>query len=190
LLSITGGRIERVACMGNKPDTYVMEGIVTRPLETAVMYNSENVVFNVRTGFCTPHGKVAATGAHCYNIRGTAGSVEYYRSELPGDKPKKWTVKNGWEEAEWTVADPAAKEYIKNSPHGGTDGYPIEYFADAILNDTEPPMDVYKSVETAAPAILAAESSEKGGVMLEVPDFRPQRQGNGKNERRAFHETV
>ena len=33
-------------------------------------------------------------------------------------------------------------------------------------------MDVYRAVETAAPAILAAESAEKGGIMLEVPDFR------------------
>ena len=34
-------------------------------------------------------------------------------------------------------------------------------------------VDVYQAVETAAPAILAAQSAEQGGVLLEVPDFRP-----------------
>ena len=46
------------------------------------------------------------------------------------------------------------------------------YFIDAIKNDTTPPMDVYKAVETAAPAIIAAESARRGGELLEVPDFR------------------
>ena len=45
-------------------------------------------------------------------------------------------------------------------------------FADAILNDLTPPMDVYRAVETAAPAILAAESARQGGILLQVPDFR------------------
>ena len=46
------------------------------------------------------------------------------------------------------------------------------YFVEAIRQDKTPPMDVYRAVETAAPAILAVESAKKGGVMLEVPDFR------------------
>ena len=46
------------------------------------------------------------------------------------------------------------------------------YFMDAILNDKTPPMDVYRAVESAAPAILAKESANQGGIMLNVPDFR------------------
>jgi hypothetical protein len=46
------------------------------------------------------------------------------------------------------------------------------YFMDAILNDKTPPMDIYLALETAAPAILAAESARKGGILIEVPDFR------------------
>ena len=68
--------------------------------------------------------------------------------------------------------DPNAPEEFKRALHGGADYYPMYYFMDAILNDKTPPMDVYKAVETAAPAILAVESANKGGIMLEVPDFR------------------
>jgi len=33
--------------------------------------------------------------------------------------------------------------------------------------------DVYKAVETAAPAILAARSIAEGTKLIRVPDFRP-----------------
>ena len=46
------------------------------------------------------------------------------------------------------------------------------HFIDAIINDKTPAVDVYTAVETAAPAIMAAESARKGGALLEVPDFR------------------
>ena len=39
-------------------------------------------------------------------------------------------------------------------------------------NDKTPPMDVYKAVECAAPAILAAQSARQGGILIPVPDFR------------------
>lgn len=174
LLSITGGRIEKVACFGTRKESYFMDGIECRDIESAIMYNSNDVIFNVRAGFTSPHSRQAETGAHWYHVVGTHGSVEWSRAET--DKPKRWMNGSGWEEKpEWTCADPNAEDYIRNSPHGGTDGYPIKYFAEAILNDTPPPMDVYKAVETAAPAIMAAKSASLGGVTLDVPDFRPKK---------------
>ena len=117
LLSITGGRIERVSCLGTK-----------------------------RT-------------------------VESARSTL--DTPKMFIPGEGWTaHPEWGTADKDAPEEFRNAGHGGADYYPLFYFVDAILNDKTPPMDVYRSVETAAPAILARESANRGGILLEVPDFR------------------
>ena len=72
----------------------------------------------------------------------------------------------------WGTADPDAPEYIRAATHGGVDYYPIVSFIDAIVNDTTPAMDVYKAVETAAPVIMAVQSSEQGGVLLEVPEFQ------------------
>ena len=59
------------------------------------------------------------------------------------------------------------------SGHGGTDYYPIRNFVDSLLANTTPAFDVYRAAETAAPAILAAQSVEQGSARLEVPDFRP-----------------
>lgn len=170
LLSITGGRISKVACFGTRPSGYVAEGMECRDMQHAIMYNSEDILFSVRCSFTMPHGGNCVAGNHWYQIKGTKASVELPRSTL--DTGKHWTPETGWAQEVQELADPEAEDFIKNSEHGGTDWYPIETMVNAILNDTEPPVDVYKAVETAAPAILAAQSCEQGGVMLEVPDFR------------------
>ena len=160
--------------MGTKLGSYCMDGVDVCDLQSALMHSSNDVIFNVRAGFTSPHSRQSETGAHWYNVKGTKGSVEWCRGET--DKPKMWTLENGWSEhPEWTCSDESADDEMKNSAHGGAGGYPIKYFADAIFNDTTPLMDVYKAVESAAPAILAAESAKLGGALLEVPDFRPKK---------------
>ncbi len=170
LLSITGGRISRVCCLGTKMESYSTKGFHVRDLETALMYNSNDIIFSLRAGFTMPYGGKSGTGAHWYQVKGTDRSVEWCRSTL--DRPKMFTPETGWTEQDWTLEDPAADAFIRSTTHGGADFYPIATFVDAIINDKMPPMDVYLAVESAAPAILAAESAERGGVMLDVPDFR------------------
>lgn len=171
LLSITGGRITHVSCMGTRLGSYATPGIETRDMECALMYNSNDILFNLRTGFTAPFGKKRETSAHWYQVKGTKQSVEWSRSKL--DLPKSYVHGEGWSEhPEWTCSDPNAPEEFRLASHGGTDYYPIHHFLDAILSDKTPLMDVYRAVETAAPAILAAESARRGGERLEVPDFR------------------
>ena len=171
LLSITGGRIERVSCQGTKRGSYATEGFDTRDLECALMYNSNDVLFSLRAGFTSPYGEKSGTYAHWYQVKGTKRTVESARSTL--DTPKMFIPGEGWTaHPEWGTADKDAPEEFRHAGHGGADYYPIYYFVDAILNDKTPPMDVYRAVETAAPAILARESANRGGVLLEVPDFR------------------
>jgi len=59
------------------------------------------------------------------------------------------------------------------SGHGGADYYVFAQFADAVLRDTPAELDVYKAVETAAPAILAGQSIDDENNPQVVPDFRP-----------------
>lgn len=177
LLSVTGGRIEKVSCLGTKRGESYMKGFDIRDMECALMHNSNGAIFSLRAGFTSPHGHKKETYAHWYQIKGTECSVEWARSDMEHDEPKMFTLKDGWTKPGWVGEDPndedaAIFEMFKGKGHGGIDYYPIHYFVDAILNDTTPPMDVFKAVESAAPAILAAESSEKGGIQLDVPDFR------------------
>lgn len=171
LLSITGGRIESVSCLGTEKGGSYTKGFDVRDLECALMQNSNGSIFSLRAGFNAPYGHKRETGAHWYQIKGTEKTVEWARSEL--DMPKEFIPGQGWiNHEDWGCADPDAEEMFRNAAHGGADMYPIHYFVDAILNDKTPPMDVYRAVETAAPAILAAKSAEMGGIKLDVPDFR------------------
>lgn len=170
LLSVTGGRISKVAGFGTRKGSYVYRDYEGRDLEQAIMYNNKDIIFSVKAGFTAPCGGNRVTGAHWYQIRGTEMNVELSRSDV--DISKKWTVKGGWESMPCDCVNPNADSFIRGTTHGGADYWPIHYFIDSIKNDTQPPMNVYNSVETAAPAILAARSCELGGVMLDVPDFR------------------
>ena len=46
-------------------------------------------------------------------------------------------------------------------------------FRDAVLSRRPQDFDVYRALDTAAPAILAADSIAQGTKLLPVPDFRP-----------------
>lgn len=171
LLSIIDDRVTKVSCMGTRPESYHMEGFPARDMEVALMHTAKDTVMRLAVGFTSPHPPRSKISAHWYQIKGTKCTVEWSRTNQ--DKPKIWrTADNKWVDMDWTPEIREADEFIKSSGHGGADWWPVDSFAKAILDDKPVPMDVYKAVETAAPAILAAESSEKGGVLLEVPDFR------------------
>ena len=70
---------------------------------------------------------------------------------------------------ERTDAPPEAME----SGHRNMDYYVQAAFRDAVLGVTPLEFDVYRAVDTAAPAILAATSIARGGAPMKVPDFRP-----------------
>ena len=170
LLSITGGRIAKVACFGTRSGGYCYEGFHVCDLQEAVMHNTDDIVFSVKAGFTTPHGFNPLTGAHWYQVKGTRASVEIPRSTLDGGK--KWTLEGGWEHAGWDCIPDDADEFTRGISHGGADLEPALQFVRAIKGIAAPEMDVFAAAETAAPAILAAKSCENGGAMMDVPDFR------------------
>lgn len=170
LLSITGGRIEKVSCIGTRRGSYAEPHFDYCDLQTALMYNSNDTVFSLRAGFSAPYGPKKDVGAHWYQIKGSKATAETARSTLDG--MKLYRAGGSWEYKDWGTVDPDQPEHIRNAPHGGADYYPIMYFIDSIINDTAPVVDVYTAVETAAPAIMAAESARRGGILLDVPDFR------------------
>ena len=56
--------------------------------------------------------------------------------------------------------------------HAGGDYWQVRAFVDAIINDVTPPLDIYAALEMTAPGICGGISMAKGGVPVEVPDFR------------------
>jgi hypothetical protein len=116
-----------------------------------------------------PHGL-----HHWYHLHGTRGRVEWQRSL--NEKPKFWSADEQMDQpaqVDWGWQRMDASEEANRSEHGGTDWHAHASFRDALLHGKPPELDVYKAIETAAPAILAGESIKRGSIPLAVPDFRP-----------------
>lgn len=172
LLSITDDYVTHVSCMGTKKGSYTDEKTlpVGRDMEVAVMKTAKGSILRLTAGFTSHHGHRPGTGNHWYHIEGVDASAEWARSEV--DKPKLWTKDGGWQEMpDWTMSDPNAPEDAKVSGHGGMDWYPIDEFVHAIQEHRMPWMNVYRAVGSAVPAILAAQSADQEGKLLEVPEM-------------------
>jgi len=174
LLHILGDRVVRVVGMATRPKSYRYEWLPVSDIEVALMHTKNDTVMRLMTGF------VVATlqgSEHCNRMIGTSGWVEQPRTY--SEKGKLWLADRymadkadiTWDYRDaWELPHAAA-----TTGHGGLDYYPGANMVDAILHDAPLEMDVYASADTAAPAILAGISIEKGSIPLDVPDFRPGR---------------
>ena len=115
-----------------------------------------------------------------YSLQGTRGCYEGKRGL--GDQPKVWLAESGPGE-EWMPLSAFEEEFLperwKNPPQEAahlTDGlgdyFELRDFVDCILQDTEPPLDVYTALDFTVPGLVSEQSIANGGVPVEVPDFR------------------
>lgn len=140
-------------------------------LQVALMRTAKGAILRMATSFAQPHPH---GDWHWYEVAGTGGRVEWRRSRT--DTPKQWYVDTGQADlvaADWSFERSDAPAEARGSGHGDADYYTHVAFRDAVTGDRPLELDVYGAMDTAAPAILAAESIDQGSVPLAVPDFRP-----------------
>lgn len=172
MLKVLDDRVVTVTGMSTDKPSAAFPDLDVPDMQVALMKTQKGALLRLAVShtFPTPHGR----GHHWYQFTGTAGCVEWRRNNR--DMPKMWTAgshMNGLADVDWGFAREDADAAAKGSGHGDADYYVQRAFIDAVLHGTQPELDVYGAVETAAPAILAADSIDNGSVPLEVPDFRP-----------------
>ena len=91
---------------------------------------------------------------------------------------------HGFAEVDWRYEREDAATGARGSGHGDADYYVHTAFRDAVLGVRPLEFDVYQALDTAAPAILAADSIARGTQLLQVPDFRPVPVGPWDSHRR------
>ena len=171
ILKVLDDRVKKVVCMGTRKRSYYYEDFPISDLEVALMHTEKDTVMRMACAFTIPTPRPH----HWHHIMGTKGEVETNRSLK--DRPKMWLADGFLEdkiEVDWgyNPYQPAPSEAI-GTGHGSLDYYPLADFVGSIRKDTTPEMDVYKAADTAAPAILAGMSADRGSEPLEVPNFRP-----------------
>jgi len=174
LLRVMDDRVTSVVCMGTQPGSFVHDFFPYSDLETALMKTAKGALMRLSVGFTVHQPRKPITMYHWYALMGTQGSVETHRTK--DDKMKLVLVEDGKAVSKevWYDFEPSqfAEEALR-SGHGGLDYWAVRHFANSVLNDVTPMMDVYTAAESAAPAILAAESADHSGKLMDVPDFRP-----------------
>ncbi len=171
MLKVLDDRVIEVTAMGTGSPSYAHPEIEAPDIQVALMKTEKDAVLRMAAGFTQPVSH--ARGHHWYQVMGTGGSVEWSRSGR--DRPKMWRAgaqMHDMAEMDWRFERDDAPAEARASGHGDADYYVHAAFRDAVFGRQELSFDVYAAMDTAAPAILAADSIATG-THLRVPDFRP-----------------
>ncbi len=171
MLTVLDDRVVEVVAMSTPSPSRAHPEIAQPDLQIALMRTEKGTILRVAASFAQPH---PPDNYHWYQIVGTRGRVEWKRAER--DRPKLWLADaqmHDLADVDWRYARADAPPEARGTGHGDADYYVHAAFRDAVLGVRPLEFDVYRAMETAAPAILAAESIAQGSALLKVPDFRP-----------------
>jgi predicted dehydrogenase len=79
-----------------------------------------------------------------------------------------WKYSEEFEHPKWKEW----KEVAERTGHGGGDFFVLTDFINSILNNANPPIDVYDAVTWSSIIPLSIESVRKGGSPIDIPEFR------------------
>ncbi len=114
-------------------------------------------------------------GFHYYSIYGTKGCLETKR---PGNGEGTIAYFEDIPNLQGMVSLPLSNVHPRSSQawkiggHGTGDYTMFDAFIRSIVDNTPPPIDVYKALDYTLPGLCAHISAEKGGQPIEIPDFR------------------
>jgi predicted dehydrogenase len=170
LLKVLDDRVVEVVGMSTDQPSKANPDVAQPDLQVALMRTAKGAVMRLAASFANPHPD---GNWHWYQVIGTNGRVEWNRGLR--DKPRMWLADGQMHdlaEVDWRYERTDAPREARGSGHGDADFYTHVAFRDAVLGGRQPAFDVYRAMDTAAPAILAAESIAQGSVPLAVPNFQ------------------
>ncbi len=172
MLKVLDDRVVEVTAMSTRTPSYSHPEFKHVPdMQVALMKTEKDAILRMATSFTQPFPQ---RDTHWYHVIGTRGCLEWRRSWC--DQPKMWLANSqmhGLAEVDWRWERTDAPPEAHGTGHNDTDYYVHIAFRDAMLGIKALEFDVYRAIDTAAPAILAAESIAQGTKLMHVPNFRP-----------------
>jgi predicted dehydrogenase len=171
LLKVLDDRVVEVVAMSTPSPSRAHPEIAQPDVQVALMKTEKGAILRMGVSFAQPHPH---ENYHWYQVIGTKGRVEWKRAAR--DRPKMWLADaqmHDLADIDWRYERTDASPEARGTGHGDADYYVHTAFRDAVLGIRPLEFDVYQAMDTAAPAILAAESIARGSALLPVPDFRP-----------------
>ena len=147
-VGVTGGSFTEVSCLG-------MPSIVPhlRPENNAYKnpFGSEIALFR------TSEGGMSRM-AVCWDLPAAGGE----RGRVYGQRNDKVSV---------NTKRPPLPPDVGGGGHGGSHGYLMSEFVDAILRDRKPRVDVAQALNMTVAGIVAHQSALKGGELMKIPQY-------------------
>lgn len=171
MLKVLDDRVVEVTAMSTGSPSYSHPEVSQPDMQVALMRTERDTLLRMATSFTQP---IPHHHHHWYQVIGTRGRVEWNRGAR--ERPKLWLADgqmHDFAEVDWRYERADASAEARGSGHGDADFYVHAAFRDALLHGRTHEFDVYRAVETAAPAILAADSIAQETRRMLVPDFRP-----------------
>jgi predicted dehydrogenase len=171
MLKVLDDRVVEVVAMSTGTPSYAHPEIAQADMQMALMKTQKDAILRMAKSSAQPHPE---RNYHWYQVIGTGGRVEWKRADR--DRPRLWLADGQMHDladVDWRYERAGAPAEARGSGHGDADYYVHAAFRDAVLAGRPAELDVYGAMDTAAPAILAAESIARGSAPLAVPDFRP-----------------
>ncbi|MDA0766292.1 MAG: Gfo/Idh/MocA family oxidoreductase [Verrucomicrobia bacterium] len=148
-IGITGGSLTEVSCMG-MPST--VPHLRPENNDYKNPFGSEIALFRTSEGGMS---RMAVT----WDIQTNGGE----RGRIYGQKNDKVAVDTG---------KPPLPAGVAGGGHGGSHGYLMSEFVDAILRDRKPWVDVAQSLNMTVAGIVAHQSALKDGELLKIPQYK------------------
>ena len=187
MLSILDDRVVRVTGMGTQAEGYAHDAIQRPDIQVALLHTEKDTIMRMACGWTI--GRSRQTRGHRYQMIASHGTLE--TGETIDELPMMWLADSQMHEVsrvDWRIerddapAEAAALADIPSTVGSQrSTGYSepsVDYFVhkefrEAILDGKKPEFDVYQAMDTAAPAILAADSINQRSKPMDVPDFHP-----------------
>jgi predicted dehydrogenase len=147
-IGVTSGSFTEVSCMG-MPSTIEHLQPANNPYRNA--FGTEIALFRTGEG-------------------GMARMAVSWDTPAPGGETGRIRARRH-EASKVNVRRPPLPPGVPAGGHGGSHGYLMSDFVDAILRDRKPLVDVNQALAMTASGIVAHQSALKGGELLKIPQY-------------------
>ncbi|MBD3180691.1 hypothetical protein GF312_00260 [Candidatus Poribacteria bacterium] len=137
-------------------------------MEVGLFRTEKGAIIKILCGFSVER----KPAFHFYSIYGTGGCLESIRNTDKFSAYLKEENSQGMEGLPYGRNHPQAPESATVGGHGTCEYYMIDAFVESLLNNQQPPIDVYKGLDYSLPGLCAHLSSKQGGKTVDIPDLR------------------
>ncbi|MCX6044181.1 MAG: Gfo/Idh/MocA family oxidoreductase, partial [Chloroflexi bacterium] len=154
MLKVLDDRVVEVVAMSTASPSYAHPELSSPDVQVSLLKTAKGTLMRMLCSFAQPH---PGHDLHWLQVIGTRGSMEWKRAGQ--DKPKLWLdhlQMHDKTDVDWRYERTDAPPEARGSGHSDMDYYVHAAFRDAVLGIRPLAFDVYKAMDIAAPAILAA----------------------------------